>query len=88
MKEENALQTAVTPPDAALGDFQSLFLTELGARDKRLLLNGASIACGGELARGELVKTYLDGSFLGLGKREEAGFHISVFFTGDEPDGN
>ncbi len=87
LKEENALATAVTPPDTALGDFPSLFLTELGAREKRLLLNGASIACGREFSQGELVKTYLDGSFLGLGKREEAGFHISVFFTGDEPDG-
>ncbi len=87
LKEDNALQTAVTPPDAALGDFPSLVLSGLGTREKRLLLNGASIACGGEFSQGELVKTYLDGSFLGLGKREEAGFHISVFFTGDEPDG-
>ena len=86
LKEQNSLHEAVTPVDEAMGGFPQLFLSELPAREKRLLLNGASIERGAEFEEGKTVRAYLDGSFVGLGVRGPDGFHISVFFTEDKPD--
>ncbi len=81
LKEEDALSSAVTPVDEALDGYPSLFLSGLTAREERLLLNGACVERGGEFAEAGLIKTYLDGRFLGLGLRGEQGLRISVFFT-------
>jgi tRNA pseudouridine55 synthase len=87
MKEKDALLSAVIPVDAALHDMPELRLTQLSEREKRLLLNGASVERGEEFPLGETVKVYLDGRFIALGERGENGFHNTVFFTGEEPDG-
>ncbi len=87
LKENDALASAVTSVDAALDGLPELCLAELSEREKRLLLNGAGVEHGGEFQMGETVKVYLDGRFIGLGERNENGFHITVFFTGEEPDG-
>lgn len=87
LKEENRLSTAVLPVDEALSGFPSLSLTGLSERERRLLLNGACVERGEELRFNETVRTYLDGQFIGLGIRAEEGFHITVFFTMEDPDG-
>jgi len=87
LKEKDVLISAVIPVDEALRDLPELRLTDLSEREKKLLLNGAGVERGGEIPLGETVKVYLDGSFIALGERGENGFHNTVFFTGEEPDG-
>jgi tRNA pseudouridine55 synthase len=87
MKESGELLSAIIPVDTALHDMQALYLADLSEREKRLLLNGASIERGEEFQMGETVKVYLDGRFIALGERGDDGFHSTVFFTGEEPDG-
>ncbi len=87
MKESGELLSAVIPVDKALHDMPELHLGDLSEREKRLLLNGASIERGEEFRMGETVKVYLDGRFITLGERGQDGFHCTVFFTGEESDG-
>ncbi|HWR18650.1 MAG TPA: tRNA pseudouridine(55) synthase TruB [Clostridia bacterium] len=87
MKESGELLSAVIPVDKALHDIPEMHIRDLSEREKRLLLNGASIERGEEFQMGETVKVYLDGRFIALGERGEDGFHCTVFFTGEESDG-
>lgn len=87
LKEKNMLHTAVVSVDDALEGYPAFDFTELSEREERLLLNGAHVDPPNGIPLGKLVKTYLNGRFLGLGARGDGGFHMSVFFTGDQLDG-
>lgn len=78
LSDENALKSVLVPMDEAVSHIPALSLDGLGERQKRLLVNGASIpfdAC----PAGEVHRLYIDGVFMGLCVLGGGGLHITVW---------
>lgn len=66
LKEQDRLNEAVVPMDAALCNMPELRLNGLSERQRTRLLNGADINCGMDAPDGKM-RIYIDGVFEGLG---------------------
>lgn len=66
LKEQDRLNEAVVPMDAALCNMPELRLNGLSERQRTRLLNGADINCGMDAPCGKM-RIYIDGVFEGLG---------------------
>ena len=82
LKEQCALSSVVIPMDEAVSHLPALRLDALSARQKRLLINGAPIPFEG-IGEKLIHRLYIDGEFMGLAEKNEAGLHITVWL-GDE----
>lgn len=76
--EQDALESVLVPMDEAIAHIPALNLDELSNRQKRLLVNGASIPFDG-CTEGEVHRLYLDGVFMGLCVLDGGGLHITVW---------
>lgn len=80
LAEAGRAQEAVTPPDAALPMLPALYPV-LNEKHRKFLLNGASIPT--EVPDG-LVRLYVDGAFIGIGKAENGLLHLDISFLGGD----
>ncbi len=81
--EQGVLESVLVPMDEAAAHIPALRLNALSAKQKRLLVNGASIpldAC----PLGEIHRLYLDDVFMGLCVRDGGGLHITVWLGPEE----
>lgn len=86
LSEENALEGVLVPMDEAIAHIPALRLNELSNRQKRLLVNGASIPFEG-CPEGEIHRLYINEAFRGLAVRDAGGLHITVWL-GPQNDAN
>ena len=82
LSEENALERVLVPMDRAIEHIPALKLEGLSNKQKRLLVNGASIPFEG-CAEGEVQRLYIDEVFMGLAVRDAGGLHITVWLGKD-----
>lgn len=75
---EAALASVLTPIDKAVENIPEIRLDALGAREKRLIVNGASIPFDGA-KKNRPHRLYIDGIFMGLALLDAGGLHISVY---------
>lgn len=84
LKEQGRLECAVTPMDMAVSHLPELRLTGLSQRNRRLLVNGASIRVD-DGRRGIPMRLYADSDFMGLCVVDKNGMvRISVWLGSDE----
>lgn len=83
LKESGELGSVIIPSDEAIPDIPKLELNGLSNKERRLLLNGASIGCG-LLPPNSVHRVYIEGTFIGLGETDaEAMLHMSVRLGAD-----
>ncbi len=83
LKESGELGSVIIPSDEAITDIPKLELNGLSNKERRLLLNGASIGCG-LLPPKSVHRVYIEGTFIGLGETDaEAMLHMSVRLGAD-----
>ncbi len=83
LKESGELGSVIIPSDEAIPDIPKLELNGLSNKERRLLLNGASIGCG-LLPPKSVHRVYIEGTFIGLGETDaEAMLHMSVRLGAD-----
>lgn len=83
LKDAQSLKSAIIPMDKAVNNIPELKLSRLANRNKRLLVNGASIAIKESIPANSVHRIYIDDEFMGLGLLDESGLHIIVWL-GDE----
>ncbi|MBR3298795.1 MAG: tRNA pseudouridine(55) synthase TruB [Clostridia bacterium] len=78
LSEQAALESVLVLMDEAVAHIPALCLNGLSKRQKRLLVNGASVPFEG-CPEGEIQRLYIDGAFMGLAVRDAGGLHITVW---------
>lgn len=78
LSEKNALEGVLVPMDEAIAHIPALKLEGLSNKQKRLLVNGASIPFEG-CTKGEIHRLYINEAFMGLAVRDAGGLHITVW---------
>lgn len=81
MKEEGSLEKALISIEEALGHIDAINLSNLTAREKRLLYNGARIDAKlpGKYPQNSPLRIYNEQSFVGLGIIDNEEIHITMF---------
>lgn len=79
LKEAHLLESAIVPMDKAVDNILELRLKDLSNRNKRLLINGASITIKDGIEPHHVRRIYIEDNFMGLGLLDESGLHITVW---------
>ncbi len=86
LKEVQLLKSAIIPMDKAADNIPELKLKNLSNRNKRLLINGASININDDIEPDCVYRIYIEDNFIGLGILEESGLHITVWLGEEGTD--
>ncbi|MBQ5488123.1 MAG: tRNA pseudouridine(55) synthase TruB [Clostridia bacterium] len=83
LAEEGGLEKTIVPMDKAADHIPALRLTDLTARQRRLLINGAPIPFEG-IPAGQAHRLYIDEEFMGLAELSGEGLHVTVWLGNED----